>query len=72
MGIVKTESHSSNIRTIEHHPAESKLTIEFRNGGRYEYAGVSADDHKALIAAESHGKHVHARIKGRFPFTKVA
>jgi KTSC domain len=71
MDAVKTHSESSNIATIEHHPALEKLIVEFRNGGRYEYDGFTAEDHQAFISAESHGKHFHARIKGKFNFRKL-
>lgn len=68
---VRTESSSSNIRAFEYDPAASKLTIEFRNGGRYEYAGVTGEHHEALQRATSHGKHFHAHIKGSHAATKL-
>lgn len=71
MGFMRTESDSSNIRLIEHHPDQSRLVIEFRDGGRYEYAGVSAIEHDEFVKAGSHGKHFHSRIKGHFQATKI-
>lgn len=72
MGLKRTESQSSNVRTIEYEPETSKMTVEFRSGGRYEYAGVPEVAHDTFAGAQSHGKHFHAHIRGRYPTTKVA
>lgn len=56
---------SSNIAAIGHDPQTSELTVEFKNGGRYVYHGISADQHAALIKAPSIGSHLHKHIKPR-------
>jgi hypothetical protein len=48
---------SSQIVSIGHDPATRELHIEFNSGGVYRYEDVSVEEHQALIAAESIGKH---------------
>lgn len=60
---------SSNIASIAHDPATSTLEVQFKNGGRYQYAGVDARTHAALMAADSIGAHFHQHIKSAFKGT---
>lgn len=62
---------SSTIKAIGHDPARQVLTVEFANGGTYEYQGVSAEQFEAFHSAESIGKHHHQHIRGKFEFTKL-
>lgn len=54
---------SSNIDAVGHDPQASELHVQFKNGGRYVYHGVSADQHAALLKAPSIGSHLHKVIK---------
>ena len=54
---------SSNIRAVGHDPEANELHVEFKNGGKYVYHAISADQHKALIGAKSIGSHLHTVIK---------
>lgn len=54
---------SSNIKSIGHDPATNTLHVEFNGGSVYEYVGVSAEKHKALLSADSIGSHLHSTIK---------
>lgn len=54
---------SSNIAAVGHDPQSSELHIEFKNGGKYVYHGISADQHAALLKAPSIGSHLHKHIK---------
>lgn len=65
-----TTVKSSNIKALEYDPKTNDLTIVFNSGGTYIYHEVSADEHDALLVAESVGKHFHATIKTK-KFTKV-
>ena len=38
----------------------------------YEYDNVSSEDHAALMAAESHGKHLGTHIKGKYEYRRVS
>lgn len=68
--MTRTPVKSSNIISIGHNPESKRLHIEFANGV-YEYDGVSAEQHRALMEAPSHGKHFHQFIKGRFSSRKL-
>lgn len=62
------EVKSSNIHAIGW--ADGTLTVHFKNGTAYSYAGVPAEEHKKLMEAESVGKHFGQHIRGKFAFTK--
>ena len=61
---------SSTISEIGHDPDTGTLEVKFHNGGVYQYAGVDADKHAALMQAPSAGKFLHANIKGVHKFSK--
>jgi hypothetical protein len=64
---------SSNIKAVGHDPATNTLTVEFIGGDRYDYPGVTAEQHKALMAAPSIGQHLYRHhIKGNANFKKAA
>ncbi len=68
--MTRTPVKSSNVVSIGHDPESKRLHIEFANGV-YEFDGVSADQHRALMAAASHGKHFHKFIRGKFSSRKL-
>lgn len=55
---------SSSIRAIGHDPATNTLAVDFHDGGLYHLADVTADQHRALMTAESHGKHYGKHFRG--------
>ena len=61
---------SSQLHSIGYDPETKTLAIKFKTGGVYHYADVPESEHKAMMAAPSHGKHFYANIKGKFKFTK--
>lgn len=66
-----TPVKSDSIAAVKHDPASRTLTVQFNNGGVYTYAGVSADQHAALMRADSIGAHFHKNIRPHFPAKKV-
>jgi hypothetical protein len=58
--------NSTSIKSIGHDPATQTLHVEFHNGKVYEYPGVSAESHAALVTAESIGKHFSAHIRPKY------
>lgn len=60
----RTPVKSSNIKSVGHDPVSNKLHVEFNSGKVFEYDGVTADEHKALMTSESVGK-AFQNIKGR-------
>lgn len=59
---------SSNIEAIGW--ADGTLTVHFKNGTAYSYAGVPADTHQKLMAANSVGRHFSEHIKGKYDHSK--
>lgn len=66
-----TPVKSDSIAAVKHDPASRTLTVAFNNGGVYRYAGVSADQHAALMRSGSIGTHFHKHIRPNFPGQKV-
>lgn len=62
---------SSNIQGVHYEPATEVMTVEFKNGGRYAYKGVPADEHEGLMNAASCGQYLNENIKGTYPHTRV-
>lgn len=62
---------SSNIKSIGHDPETKTLEVEFSNGGLYQYDGVDAEAHAALVNAPSVGSHFAAHIRGKYRHAKV-
>lgn len=60
----RTPVKSSQLISVGHDPATSTLEIEFPRGALYRYSGVSAEQHAALMKAESVGSHFIKHIKG--------
>lgn len=54
---------STNLQSVGYDASARILTIEFRNGSIYEFAGVPPEVHAELMEAKSHGKYFHSRIR---------
>lgn len=63
---------SSSVAEIGYAPASRVLEVVFRNGGVYRYFKVPPQAYRALIGAESIGRHLNAQIKGRYAYRRVA
>lgn len=63
---------SSNVEAVGFDSERRVMHVRFRSGGTYELAGVTSKDHADMMGAPSHGKHFHARLKGRFVTRKLA
>jgi hypothetical protein len=46
------------------------LTIEFRNGGTYEFFDVPQSTYHELMAAGSHGEYFARNIRGKYRYAK--
>ena len=55
---------SSMISSVAHE--ENVLEVEFRNGRRYQYNGVSKEMFRSLVDSGSPGKFFNENIKGKF------
>ncbi len=50
---------SSNVAATGHDPSTNTMYVKFHNGGTYSYPNRTAEEHQALRAAPSIGKHLH-------------
>jgi lysyl-tRNA synthetase class 2 len=62
---------SSAIREIEYDRTRRRLQVTFVSGERYVYDRVPPGAHRALIQAESKGRHFQAEIRDRYPYARL-
>jgi len=67
---VSSSIDSSLIREVGYDPFMEVLTVNFRNGGVYEYIEVPEKVYNDLIEAPSAGKFFHVNIKNKFQFLR--
>jgi hypothetical protein len=61
-----TPVKSSSLAFVDHDPASGVLSVKFKSGETYTYAGVSADHHAKLMSADSIGSHFQKHIRSKF------
>ena len=62
---------SSTLTTVAYDETSELLQLGFCSGAVYEYSGVPAAVHRALLAAPSKGRYFNDVIRGRFPFRRL-
>ena len=62
---------SEAMLSVGYDPARRVLEIEFVDLDIYDYFDVPASAHRALMRAESHGRHFAECIRDRYPFERV-
>ncbi len=62
---------SSNLSAVGYDPDRRALRVAFKSGSVHDHMGVSPEEHSALMAADSHGKHYNEHIKGRYASLKA-
>ena len=67
----RTPVSSSDIHAIGYDAETQTLEVEFIKGAVYQYTGVPANEHEAIMNADSKGRYFNANIKGRYPHTKL-
>ena len=63
---------STAIASVGYDAVARTLEVEFVGGAVYRYVDVPAQEHAALLAADSLGAHMNARIRDRYRFERVA
>lgn len=66
--ITEQEVVSSQFKKVRYDSEEKTLIITFNNNKRYEYSGMSAEQFKEFMSADSFGKYFISKIKGHFNF----
>lgn len=62
---------SSTISRMAYDEARKVLSVEFKNGSRYEYYDLPAHLFQQMRAAASKGQFLSANIKGRYRYARV-
>lgn len=65
-----TNLKSTNLKRCRFDPATARLDVEFQTGASGSYADVPADLAAQLAIAESPGRFLIAKIKGKFEWTR--
>lgn len=61
---------SDAILEIDYDPAGGLLYVRFTDGDWYRYFEVPECLYRAFLAAESHGRFFHDRVRDRFAYRK--
>ena len=61
---------SSNLQRFMYNEESQTLTVEFKNGGVYEYYDVPVNIYEGLKNADSKGNYLYHHIKGSFMYSK--
>ena len=64
-----TAVESTTLATVAYDKARGLLQLEFRSRAIYQYFGVTAAVHEALLGAPSKGRYFNRFIRGRFPYS---
>jgi hypothetical protein len=64
-----TAVESTTLTTIAYDEVRERLQLEFRNRAIYQYFGVPAAVHVALLEAASKGCYFNRFIRGCFPYS---
>jgi len=64
-----TAVESTTLATVAYDQARKLLQLEFRSRAIYQYFGVPAAVHEALLGAPSKGSYFNGFIRGRFSYS---
>jgi len=67
-----TAVESTTLATVAYDDAQELLQLEFCSRAVYQYYGVPAPVHEALLRAASKGSYFNRAIRGRFPYRLVS
>lgn len=70
--MIVTAVESTTLRAIGYDESRSLLRLEFHSRVVYDYFGVPAAIHEALLQAPSIGACFNEIVRGCFPFRRVA
>jgi len=62
---------SSTLATVGYDEARKLLQLGFWSRAVYQYYGVPATVHAALLGAPSQGRYFNQSIRGRFPYCRI-
>jgi hypothetical protein len=62
---------STILATVAYDQVRELLQLEFCSRAIYQYVGVPAAVHAALLSAPSKGRYFNQAIRGRFPYCRI-
>ena len=62
-----SQIHSTSVAAVGYDEGRHELSVKFIDGDTYVYAMVPPSVHRELLAAESVGRFVNARVKPIYP-----
>jgi len=62
---------STTLAAVAYDAGGELLQLEFRDRAIYQYFGVPAEVHDALLRAPSKGEYFNRVIRGHFPYARV-
>ena len=66
-----TAVESTTLARVAYDGAQELLLLQFCSRAIYQYFGVPAAVHEALLRAPSKGRYFNRAIRGRFPYGRV-
>ena len=70
--MIVTAVESATLRVVAYDESLALLRLEFRSRAVYDYFGVPAALHEALLRAPSIGACFNAMVRGCFPYDRVS
>jgi hypothetical protein len=67
-----TAVESSALATIAYDRTRELLQLEFNSCALFQYLGVPATVHEALLGAPSKGSYFNLAIRGKFPYSRIS
>ena len=68
---ILNEVQSSNLVKTEYDTATKKLTVEFKNGMKYEYDDVPHQSYTQFRSAQSQGNYFNTQIAKKYKYKKL-
>lgn len=62
---------SGMLKAIGYDAAKQVLSVEFADGGIYEYSGVPPEVHEKMLASDSIGKFFASGVRDQFKSKKI-
>jgi hypothetical protein len=68
---IKNKIESTNIVETEYDTATKLLTVEFKNGTKYQYDDVPHEEYTRFRLSESQGKYFTSQISKNYKYKKL-
>jgi hypothetical protein len=69
--IISVDINSTNIKSATYDTESQVLTVNFNNGGIYEYQSVPWELFAKFRMSDSQGKFLNQHVKGKYSHTKI-